>query len=274
MLKKVLITVKTYPTISDKYDELVCTAGIDEEGNWVRMYPIPFRKLDYEQQYIKYQWMEFPLVKNTADHRPESYSVNDWSKVSPVGEVIDTQQGWHRRKEIIFKKHQPATNLSSIIQQAHDNHLSLVTFKPSKIIDFLCEPCERTWKQEKLDLLKFKSQQMSLLQSEEEVRKEFLVVDKLPYKFSYVFEDDAGTRSTMMIEDWELGMLYWNCLKGCEGDEHKAIEKVKQKYWGKIAQTDIHLFLGTTKQYHGWAKNPFVIIGVFWPPIEPQQALF
>ena len=26
--KKVLITVKTYPTLSKKYDELVCTAGI------------------------------------------------------------------------------------------------------------------------------------------------------------------------------------------------------------------------------------------------------
>ena len=31
---KVLITVKTYPTVSTKYDELVCTAGITESGEY------------------------------------------------------------------------------------------------------------------------------------------------------------------------------------------------------------------------------------------------
>jgi len=53
--KKILITVKTYPTLSKKYDELVCTAGIDEHGNWYRLYPIPFRKIDYDKRYKKYQ---------------------------------------------------------------------------------------------------------------------------------------------------------------------------------------------------------------------------
>ena len=46
-LAKVLITVKTYPTISAKYDELVCTAGFREDGTWVRIYPVPFRKRSY-----------------------------------------------------------------------------------------------------------------------------------------------------------------------------------------------------------------------------------
>lgn len=31
-LTKVLIAVKTYPTLSSKYDELVCTAGFREDG--------------------------------------------------------------------------------------------------------------------------------------------------------------------------------------------------------------------------------------------------
>jgi len=34
-LTKVLITVKTYPTLSAKYDELVCTAGFKEDGTWI-----------------------------------------------------------------------------------------------------------------------------------------------------------------------------------------------------------------------------------------------
>lgn len=48
---KVLIAVKTYPTISEKYNELACTAGFREDGSWIRLYPIPFRLLDEEQQY-------------------------------------------------------------------------------------------------------------------------------------------------------------------------------------------------------------------------------
>ena len=57
-LTKVLIAVKTYPTLSAKYDELVCTAGFREDGTWIRVYPIPFRKLDYASQYKKYDWIE------------------------------------------------------------------------------------------------------------------------------------------------------------------------------------------------------------------------
>lgn len=49
MKKKILIVVKTYPTRSKKYQELVCTAGLDEKGNWYRIYPIPTKTLkEYE----------------------------------------------------------------------------------------------------------------------------------------------------------------------------------------------------------------------------------
>ena len=72
-LTKVLITVKTYPSLSGKYDELVCTAGFREDGTWVRIYPIQFREKSYEEQYKKYDWIEIDLVKNRKDFRPESY---------------------------------------------------------------------------------------------------------------------------------------------------------------------------------------------------------
>ena len=52
-ITRVLIAVKTYPTLSEKYDELVCTAGFLEDGTWIRIYPIPFRKLSYDNRYNK-----------------------------------------------------------------------------------------------------------------------------------------------------------------------------------------------------------------------------
>lgn len=49
--ERVLVTVKTYPTLSRKYGETVCTAGVRADGSWVRIYPVPFRRLDQKEQY-------------------------------------------------------------------------------------------------------------------------------------------------------------------------------------------------------------------------------
>lgn len=59
--KRVLITVKAYPLPSRTYDELVCTAGITESREWIRIYPVPFRFLRDEGKYKKYQWVELSL---------------------------------------------------------------------------------------------------------------------------------------------------------------------------------------------------------------------
>lgn len=269
---KVFITVKTYPTISQKYDELVCTAGITEDGSWVRMYPIPFRKLEYEKQYPKYHWVEAPLERNTSDVRPESFRVTDLSKFKVLNKV-GTEDGWQKRKNIIFKKQKAYTNLTDLIKRASNNELSIATFKPSKIVDLKTEATSREWTKEKLDLLRAKSQQLSMFQTPEEVEREFKVVEKVPYKFSYTFLDDSSRESTLMIEDWEIGALYWKCLNDTGKDEKAALDKVKQKYITEFSRRDIYLFLGTTKKYHGWAKNPFVIIGVFYPPVNIQTSL-
>ena len=108
--------------------------------------------------------------------------------------------------------------------------------------------------------------------SPKEIEKEFKVVTKIPYKFSYHFEDDQGKKSTLMIEDWEIGMLYLNCLKDSFNDEKIALSKVRAKYYDDFLKKDIHLFLGTTLQHHAKkAPNPFIIIGVFYPPMSSGQ---
>jgi hypothetical protein len=274
--RKVFIVVKTYPTLSKKYDELVCTAGILDDGTWVRIYPLPFRKLDYEQHYKKYQWIELSLVKNTNDPRPESYRVVDPDAIV-LGESVDTDKdrSWKTRKSILFEKNKIHRNLAGLITKANNNELSLAIFKPQRIIGFVIEKAEREWNADCIKHLEESAKQFSLfdLQEENEVKQEFSRVNKLPYKFSYKFLDEDGKESTLMIEDWEIGMLYWNSLKSSNNDEKLATEKVKIKYFNDFLTKDIHLFLGTTRQFHGWASNPFVIIGVFYPPIDtsPEQ---
>ncbi|MCI5125766.1 MAG: hypothetical protein D3925_15170, partial [Candidatus Electrothrix sp. AR5] len=114
--RRVFITITTYPTLSAKYDELVCTAGILDDGSWARIYPLPFRKLDYEQWYSKYQWIEFELEKNTEDVRPETYRVTNCATIKPVGGSVGTENCWQSRKDIIFQHNRIYTNLSELIE--------------------------------------------------------------------------------------------------------------------------------------------------------------
>lgn len=269
---KVLITVKTYPAISSKYDELVCTAGFLEDGTWIRIFPIQFRKKSFDEQYKKYDWIEIDLVKNTSDFRKESYRPVSYETEIKIIDHLDTKSNWLLRKEIILKN-KIYTDLEELISEAKNRDImtSLAVFKPSKILDFTIEPVEREWDKNKLE--KLKAQRMNLFAKEDEDLLE--VVRKLPYKFSYILQDCNGKQSKMMIEDWEIGQLYWNCLSRSEGDESKATQNVKTKYFNDFAKTkDLHLFLGTSQLHHLTGKNPFMIIGTFHPKIEQQLRLF
>src|SRR5665213_640522 len=72
--ERVLITVKTYPTLSRKYGETVCTAGVREDGSWVGIYPVPFRRLDETEQYRKFDWVECRLIRNQKRPSPRNVS--------------------------------------------------------------------------------------------------------------------------------------------------------------------------------------------------------
>lgn len=264
-LTKVLITVKTYPTISSKYDELVCTAGFREDGTWVRIYPVPFRKRAYTEQYKKYDWIELDLVKNTSDFRPESFRPSTLeTEINVVGH-IDTSRNWEERKKVCLGN--IYYNLSELIAEAKDKNIgtSLAVFKPSEILDFYAEPVEREWS----------SKQKAALAQQNLFETKFEVVKKLPYKFRFRFKDDQGKESNMMIEDWETGQLFWNCLARHEGNEQKAIQDVRKKYFDDFAMTkDLHFYLGTTQKNHYVSHNPFMIIGTFHPKVESQMKLF
>lgn len=264
-LTKVLITVKTYPTISGKYDELVCTAGFLEDGTWIRIYPIPFRKRAYKEQYKKYDWIELDLVKNTKDFRPESYRpVSFDTEINVVGQ-IDTAGNWEERKKYCLKK--VYKNLSELIAEAKDKKIgtSLAVFKPTEILDFYAEPVDREWSAK---------QKATLAQQNLFETSTFEVVRKLPYKFKFRYKDNEGKESNMMIEDWETGQLFWKQLKKY-GDEERAIEDVRKKYFDDFAMTkDLYFYLGTTQRNHYVSHNPFMIIGTFHPKKETQMKLF
>lgn len=270
--ERILITVKTYPTLSRKYGETVCTAGIREDGSWVRIYPVPFRRLEEKEQYSKFDWLECRLARNASDPRPETFRPVDESEFFPVGRV-DTADNWRERRRLLLDTPRVYQRLDELIACAKANLLSLAVFKPTNVHDFVMEPDEREWDQDKVRQMREMSKQYDLF-ADNTWRETFKVIPKLPYKFSYKFEDASGQESRMRVLDWEAGALYWNCLRRANGDESMAIAKVRQKYFDEFRKKDLHFFLGTTQQWHQVAPNPWVIIGVFPIPHQHQLGLF
>jgi hypothetical protein len=266
---RVLISVKTYPTPSTKYDELVCNAGFLEDGRWIRIYPVRYRALPYSQQYKKYEWIEVDLVRAPRDFRQESYSprLGVDETIRTVGEIKSGKdRDWAERKRYALQE--VFTSMDELITLAKTPGIwkSLATVKPREMINLEIEP------QKELDWTpEFYAQltQQKLFEASNTLQ----VVRKLPYKYYYNFVTDDGRRRRMMIADWEIGALYWKCLARAQGDQVAANEMVREKYQNKFFERDLYLFVGTTKEYHKIAENPFMIIGVFYPPKLPQLAL-
>ena len=269
--ERILVTVKTYPALSSTYDEIVCTAGLREDGSWVRIYPIPFRKLDDYEKYSKFDWIEVDLERNSSDPRHESFKLK--SEIS-VQCHMGRENDWWERRSFVLETGTVYTSFDEIIALNKHNHsLSLATFKPSQITGFHIEEDTPDWDAEKLLEIEQKAKQTDLFRDTSET---FKVVKKLPYKFRYAFRDETGKERKLMISDWEIGMLYWNELKRHKGNVEKTLESVRYKYMQQLVEgRDIHFFVGTTKSHDlKNAPNPFIIIGVFSPPIVLQNQLF
>jgi len=270
----VLITVKTYPLPSGKYGELVCTAGLLDGKKWVRIYPIPYRFLSDGKQYPKYSWVELDLIRNGKDFRPESYRPRmGIDEDIRVLEKLSTANDWAARKSMVLKD--VFTSMNELIALAKGKEQkSLATLKPLDLLDFVIEDDDRQWKEKWLAQAK-QGNFLEILEAKCP-SKEPHPVRKLPYKYSYQFlsEGDVKPRK-LKIEDWELGALFWNCLKRTGGDEEEANRLVRQKYLNEFREKkDLYFFLGTSKQYHNVSPNPFIIIGVFYPPKTMQTSLF
>ena len=100
--ERILITVKTYPTLSRKYGETVCTAGVRADGSWVRLYPVPFRRLEETEQYRKFDWIECDVVRSGKDPRPESSHPADFAQLVPTAH-IETTDNWRERRRLLLQ---------------------------------------------------------------------------------------------------------------------------------------------------------------------------
>ena len=253
---KVLITVKTYPLPSEEYGELVCTAGVREDGSYVRLYPINYRYRSYWQWYSKYQWIELDVEKNNKDPRPESFRPVEGAEIKLLGEKLSTRDYWAERKKYVLAQGvQTMCRLNKLKQD--ERSLGIVLVKHVK--DFKIKESQRNWKPE----------WQNLFDQQELFGPKRKSLEKIPYDFSYIFLcDEPKCRGhSMKIEDWELGALYLKMRDKYES-EKIAVQKVQEMFLDEICSPnkDTHFFVGTVLKFGSW-----IILGAFYPPIgEPR----
>lgn len=251
--ERILLTVKAYPTISKHHREASCMAGITATGQWMRLYPVPFRDLEDDQKFAKYTWIE-ARVRRSKDFREESHAI-DVDSIQPL-DFIPATNGWSLRNHVVLPK---LTSAHEVFREDRDQKQnSLALIKPAQIVDLEIDqtPSEDFRKQvENLNILQ---SQVGMFQPEN-----LRPFDLVPFSFRYIFTDDAGKPHRLKVVDWEIYQLYRK-LQGRANWQ----ELIRQKYITEFSKKDLYFFVGTMHLY----PNRWIIIGAYYPPSSTSQA--
>lgn len=258
--KKALIVVRTYPSPAKQGVEVSCTAAITDHGEWLRLFPIPWRFLPQDQRFRKYQWIEAQVIK-AKDPRPESYKLKADS-IKILSEPLSTANEWQARKEIIFPLRAPS--LCHLQRERDVNGFpTLGVFKPKKIESLVITSDAPNWTPAQLQILR--QGHLFLESPKQELEK---ISSKFQYKF---FCDDATCTKghTLICTDWEMGESWrkWKQDYGQQGWEAKFRQRYETEM---IEKYDTHFYVGTIHKHpHIW-----IIVGLFYPPIPKAPMLF
>lgn len=257
--KKALIVVRTYPTPAKQGIEVSCTAAITDKGEWLRLFPVPYRFLDKDKRFAKYQWIEVEVRKATKDVRPESYKIEN-NSIQILGKPLSTEHAWKARKEVVLPLQ---AHCLCCLQKTRDEQKfpTLGLFRPRKIDRLIIEDDAPAWTSEQIELLK----QGTLFGNGPKAE-----LEKVAHKFKYEFhcDHDGCNGHRLSCTDWEMGEA-WRGWKDQYGDKWE--EKFRLKFEKEmIEKLDTHFYVGTV---HGNPKS-WIVVGLFYPPKLAELPLF
>jgi hypothetical protein len=250
--RRVLIAVKTYPTPAKKGVEVSCTAGVTNDNDWIRLFPVPFRLLDLDKRFQKYQWIDLSVTKAKNDPRPESYTP-DIDSIQIVAKV-NSRNKWAARREVFDNL---MSHCMCCIQRERERagFPTLGLFRPFRIERLRIEPADGEWTAEQLARL----QQQPLFGNSPKRQ-----LEKIPFNFKYEFQcDHSGCGGhSLSCTDWEMLGPYRDWRKRY-GDAWE--KKFRQKFEDEmIAKNDTHFYVGNMLAY----PNSWLIVGLFYPRRE------
>ncbi len=248
--KRALIVVRTYPTPAKTGVEVSCTAAITDKGEWLRLFPVPWRYLPEDQRFRKYQWVELNVTK-ASDSRPESYKLKQ-DGITILSEPLSAAHQWQARKGVVFPLRAHCLCCLARVRD-EQGHPTLGIFRPRAIERLTIKPESASWTDAQLAILR----QEHLFA--EKPKKE---LEKVPFSFRYEFrcDHDECSGHRFICTDWEMGES-WRKWSAEYGDDWEV--KFRQRYETEmIEKYDTHFYVGTVRQHpHIW-----IIVGLFYPP--------
>ena len=261
---RILILGKTYPSPSAKYAETSCVAGMDEDGNLIRLYPVPFRLVTGDQQFAKWQWIEAFIERSTADRRPESHKIGVDS--IRVGTTLPAGD-WHQRR-VLLDKLTTYESFDALEKARVQHNVTLGLVRPASITALrIQKSASPEWTPQEIEKLQSMQRQPSLFEEQEHASIKRL--EKVPFDFHYVYEclvDGELKTHTHKIVDWEAGQLYRNVFRkhGAKGWEALFRHKLETELPAK----DLMLLMGTIHRFPG----QWLIVSLIYPPKRQNEA--
>lgn len=253
-----MICIKTYPEYSSKYTETVCTAGVlGDTKELVRLYPIPYRYLEGQKQFAKYQWINASISKS-GDSRPQSYKIKANSII--LGKIIEANKKWSERARWMLNENNTQSSLETLIEKQQQYGTSLGIIKPTDDVDFLIKPKTSS------EIIEAEQKKDSIMRQLDMFR-ERQELEIIPFRFCLKFHcyNASCTGHEISILDWELSQLYRR-IKNTKNWEEKIRDKVLNEIFGN--SRDTYLIMGNMAA----RRHIFCILGFFWPEKDAQQS--
>lgn len=254
----ILILCKTYPSPSSKHVELSCVAGLTKNGSLIRLFPVPFRLMNDDKKFGKWQWIR-ARIERSKDSRPESHYIK--TDTVTCNEWIDTKNKWQKRRDQLNKL-QLYESLEHLEAARQSSDISLGLIKPYQLIDIEIKPCSATWDKEDIDKLTHAEKQASLF--DEPTKQPAKILEKLPFDFYYIFSSIIGGEEKKFrtkVIDWEVGAAYLK-FKNLYGNLWE--EKFRLKYVNEFKDKDLSFLIGN----HNRFRHQWMIISIIYPPKE------
>jgi hypothetical protein len=220
---RIAVIIKAAPDIGRKHGETVCVAGIDYEGRWHRLYPVPFKDLTPNQRFKRWDLIEFEWRRPTDDDRIESKRIFSQTLIR-VGSVPEKERhGFARRALVSDLDEQLKLNRSFALIRPEKPRFSIIPFSKEELE---VERAERERLHAQLDMF-----------SAPEIEKE-----PPPFRFNYKFEFAGKSRNYNCI-DWETEATFfkWRNHYG----EADALRMMQTKFGEEWVEKGIAFAMGT-----------------------------
>jgi len=261
-----MILVKAAPVLTSQLEETMCVAAMSLGPNpeWIRLHPVPFRDLEENTKFRKYQEIEATVIRSRTDRRPESWTPLDGS--IRMGDYIGTDHSWSTRRErVSLLGESPMCDLVEANRSGSGpgtRSLAVVRTvgRPELLITERDQEQLGKWRH-RAEAIKARP---SLFDDPTNTKPDFEVV---PWRFRYAYNCVApgcqGHKQT--IVDWEI-VAFWRRIRHHADWQDRMRAKFVDELWAEGRETV--LFVGNQEQH----PHSFLVLGIFWPPSRPLQA--